>query len=239
MKQCTILFPDGRRMDVPMDAVTVRLDVMTRPAGGPKQSARASLDPVQPAVAFSGDPNFIRAIHLIGAERGRQLELGYTADHDDAHDASELAAAAACYAYPRLVLRFRDGQPSASWWPWDGSPPQDLGQDRTADLAKAGALILAELERILRAADLIRETASARVETASEHLEPRCGECRYLHPGFPDRCLSRSAWPDATDPALLGKVDDGKLQAHKGRKIATYSGGNPVRPEWCPGHSPR
>ncbi len=80
----------------------------------------------------------------IGAERLRQnREEGWTEEHDDEHDCNELADAAACYAL---------GQPSQiieQLWPWsiDWWKPTD----RRRDLVKAGALIIAEIERLDRA----------------------------------------------------------------------------------------
>ncbi len=77
------------------------------------------------------------------AERQRQINAeGWTPEHDDAHTNRELAKAATCYAsqYPL----------AASYWPWD------LGWWKPADhrrnMVKAGALILAEIERLDRAA---------------------------------------------------------------------------------------
>jgi hypothetical protein len=85
------------------------------------------------------------------AERRRQIEVeGWTPEHDDAHHAGDLAQAAACYADPCPVL---NGFPSAripERWPWKGwwwKP-----KDRRSNLVRAGALILAEIERLDRAA---------------------------------------------------------------------------------------
>lgn len=85
----------------------------------------------------------------IVAERRRQIEQeGWTPDHDLAHKPGELAKAGACYAMARgtQVLhgdRIHAPQPAA--WPWDASwwKPADLRRN----LVKAGALILAELDR--------------------------------------------------------------------------------------------
>jgi len=87
-------------------------------------------------------------------ERQRQVDVeGWTADHDDTHASGELATAAACYAlasygHPRRVEAF---------WPFE----QDWFRpsSRRRNLVKAAALILAEIERLDRAA---RATAEAR-----------------------------------------------------------------------------
>lgn len=83
-------------------------------------------------------------IELIQAERKRQIQLGWDAEHDIQHRMGELLGAALCYATPTahrgLILR--------AYWPqdWDYSP----SEDRMRELVKAGALIAAELDRILQ-----------------------------------------------------------------------------------------
>lgn len=80
---------------------------------------------------------------LIAAERRRQIDdEGWTPDHDDHHQDGELLAAALVYA--------DRSDPPLVEWPW-GEPPAGLGDDRIRDLTKAGALIAAELDRLLRA----------------------------------------------------------------------------------------
>lgn len=77
------------------------------------------------------------------AERRRQIEAeGYTAELDDRLSTAELAMAASCYC--------EGGQPGTCprMWPWDeeGWKPTDLRRN----LVKAGALILAALDRFDR-----------------------------------------------------------------------------------------
>lgn len=91
------------------------------------------------------------------AERDRQRSVeGWTAEHDDTHGKGEMARAAATYA-------FIGGLPEASrgdavetrlprnLWPW--SQGWLKPKDRRRDLVRAGALILAEIERLDRARD--------------------------------------------------------------------------------------
>jgi Lar family restriction alleviation protein len=82
------------------------------------------------------------------AERRRQIEVeGWTPQHDDEHGAGELADAAACYAAGEMLhLVATDGY----LWPW--SEDWWKPTDRRRELIKAGALILAEIERLDRAA---------------------------------------------------------------------------------------
>lgn len=93
------------------------------------------------------------AIELIQEERRRQIvEKGWTEEHDDTHTNSELSIAAAAYA----VANFRPATASFIW-PWktkDGggyivNEGFNTGQ-KIRDLIKAGALIVAEIERLQR-----------------------------------------------------------------------------------------
>lgn len=88
------------------------------------------------------------ALADVMTERQRQIDAeGWTPQHDDEHTGGEIADAAACYA--RLgsgwsvwgVLR---------WWPWEKDWLKPSEPRRS--LVKAGALILAEIERLDRAA---------------------------------------------------------------------------------------
>lgn len=90
------------------------------------------------------------------AERRRQVEKeGWTPEHDDEHDdehdTGTLATAAGCYAMHTLAYRAGDPPPA---WPWDTTWWKP-SPDRRRNLIKAGALILAEIERIDRAAEKV------------------------------------------------------------------------------------
>lgn len=87
-----------------------------------------------------------RALLAIKAERRRQVDVeGWTPEHDDEHSKGELAQAAACYADdPR---QFNTAAPPD--WPW--SQEWWKPGDRRRNLVKAGALIVAEIERLDRA----------------------------------------------------------------------------------------
>lgn len=83
------------------------------------------------------------------AERRRQVEAeGWTPEHDDQHEGGELADAAACYAATAAGAVW--GETVPSMWPWARSwwKPRSARED----LVRAGALILAEIERLDRAA---------------------------------------------------------------------------------------
>ncbi len=95
----------------------------------------------------------MKAIELIAAERQRQIEKeGFTADHDRKHKDSELALAAAAYAIPEhLRERFADriGGNILIWWPWAVGCWKPTPDDRIRELTKAGALIAAEIDRLM------------------------------------------------------------------------------------------
>jgi len=89
----------------------------------------------------------IDALFLIAKERERQIvEEGWDANHDDEHEYGEMAAAAACYAMPPHIANFASIR--SEMWPWDEEWWKPKG--RVRDLVRAGALILAELERVQR-----------------------------------------------------------------------------------------
>ena len=103
------------------------------------------------------------------AERQRQINAeGWAPDHDDEHDGGELAAAGAAYAlhaadYLNPHSQGDGGDEAPDCWPWhDAIAGRGEGQEKTKpawwkpgaprrNLIKAGALILAEIERLDRA----------------------------------------------------------------------------------------
>jgi hypothetical protein len=92
------------------------------------------------------------ALEEIAAERLRQVHVeGWAADHDDEHRGGAMAAAASCYAmaahwwqngWNPIGLTDRMAWPWARRW-WKPRNPRE-------DLIRAGALIVAEIERLDR-----------------------------------------------------------------------------------------
>ncbi|HCE9914333.1 TPA: hypothetical protein OW432_005656 [Pseudomonas aeruginosa] len=84
----------------------------------------------------------------VQVERRRQVEAeGWTPEHDDEHSHGELADAAACYAL------WAGGINPGNWrefWPW--APEWLKHSEPRRMLVKAAALILAEIQRLDRAA---------------------------------------------------------------------------------------
>lgn len=94
-----------------------------------------------------------KAILDIAAERQRQIDKeGFDEKHDDAHVYGQLAQAGACYALQSSLVHGSVLAESDRWhklfWPWDLKWWKPNNHRR--DLVKAGALIVAEIERLDR-----------------------------------------------------------------------------------------
>lgn len=100
------------------------------------------------------------ALAMIASERERQQKVeGWTPEHDDEHCNGDLAAAAGCYAiHAGRDAGFRASMQRESLcqheWPWGADSwkpsPGCAPPDRIRELVKAGALIVAEIERLQR-----------------------------------------------------------------------------------------
>ncbi|MFA5300246.1 MAG: hypothetical protein WC389_18820 [Lutibacter sp.] len=99
---------------------------------------------------------------LIAEERKRQVEFeGWTPEHDDEHASFSMSTAGAIYAlnlyqiklitkYHNIKLAEEINEISDILWPWDGKWWKPTPDDPVRQLVKAGALIAAEIDRILR-----------------------------------------------------------------------------------------
>lgn len=100
------------------------------------------------------------AFEAFAIERARQMhEKGYWPEHDDTHTAGELASAAAWYAIPHgwadeQVEPEAAEAAHAALWPKDWSVPEVANEptiaQRKRELEKAGAMLAAEWERLVR-----------------------------------------------------------------------------------------
>lgn len=95
-------------------------------------------------------------VTLIAERRRRQIDLGYTPEHDRHHVTGSLIQAAVCYATPATHRTWRSGPRQGdhfktvpATWPWDSDSWRPSPDDRVKELAKAGALIAAEIDRLL------------------------------------------------------------------------------------------
>lgn len=83
---------------------------------------------------------------LIWRERKRQVSAeGWSREHDAQHMHGEMVDAARAYL---IAPRFADRPPT--YWPWDRQYWKPCPDDRMRELVKAGALIAAEIDRLLR-----------------------------------------------------------------------------------------
>ncbi|NAS22470.1 hypothetical protein GT755_12335 [Herbidospora sp. NEAU-GS84] len=93
------------------------------------------------------------AVELIAAERDRQIRReGWTVEHDDQHTRGQLAGAGAAYAV--AAARMSGASIWSAWaeevWPWSDKAYKPTPGDPIRTLVKAGALIVAEIERLQR-----------------------------------------------------------------------------------------
>ncbi|WP_343728489.1 hypothetical protein [Duganella sp.] len=92
------------------------------------------------------------ALRDIAAERQRQISAeGWTPEHDDKHTAGDMAIAASCYAWAGCSHAESDVQSKRLPLDWPWSAAWWKPKDKRSNLVRAGALILAEIERLDRA----------------------------------------------------------------------------------------
>lgn len=112
----------------------------------------------------SDEGNF--AANLVIQERIRQIKAeGYQPEGDEGHINEELPKAAASYLIAK-DKRIMDEKKSESeaikrsppwFWPWKWKEWKPTPEDRLRELAKAGGLVLAEIERLKRLMDKNKE----------------------------------------------------------------------------------
>lgn len=129
---------------------------------------------------MSSNPNdkqeltMVQGLAAFERERRSQVEKGYDPDHDDEHVDGEIAAAAASYAL--TTVRKVHGHTGLRWvnpmhfWPWE---PKELKTDleHIKAIEVAGAMLLAEWERLKRATDPGNLDGIAATMAGIEHNE--------------------------------------------------------------------
>ncbi len=128
--------------------VATALDHLQKGAVG--AGGRPSTWDLRAAMRFAARNRLAPAHQDVLAERRRQIEAeGWTLANDDGYSAGDLASAAACYATQGRFHYPIAGSPPPNW-PW--IPEWWKPKSYRENLVRAGALILAEIERIDRAA---------------------------------------------------------------------------------------
>jgi hypothetical protein len=184
---------------------------------------------------------FNPAILDVVAERQRQKTIeGWTPEHDDEHCNGELAMAAVCYINETGTVNRNGGKP---WgWPWDASWWKPNARRR--NLVKAGALILAEIERIDRTAMLqsdgtLTNEGTMQLSGNSEQIEPVSNRDElpldYLQ-GHKDGLEWAAQLAEANHPQTGDWLYDDPIDLaraiRKGPDMPTVQGGNsPVIPD--------
>ncbi len=120
------------------------------------------------------------AIKAIAAERDRQITVeGYDAHHDDDHIDGELAMAAACYAAPERIYVLDPPVGGVDDpFPWEKEHDKRAQHNELRRLAIAGALIVAEMDRLARFEqarifEILREGYETEEEIVKYWLSPQ------------------------------------------------------------------
>lgn len=113
----------------------------------------------------------MNGIERIKAERERQISIeGWTLEHDDNHVLGEMAVAAACYAVNGVPTdtnvvdhNFEDA------WPFTDEWDKRERHSRLRQLEIAGALIAAEIDRIIRCgAGILTSKVAPQIDCSNE-----------------------------------------------------------------------
>lgn len=156
MRAKLVLHVDGNNVSDIDPEIRSRVDAVISKTGQVLESRKAKF----PASHFMLVAEAGQAFMDIMDERAHQ-KLSYSEAHDDDHDAGELAYAAAAFAVPKnaqvdIMVGNRERWSRAGWaglatilWPTRWDLPTSAGNRQ--DLVRAGAMIVAEIERIDRA----------------------------------------------------------------------------------------
>ena len=91
---------------------------------------------------------------LIAIQRKRQIEeLGYDYENDSLYANNQLSDAAICYALSEADRDIENEEGvslNVAIWPWDKKDWKPTPNDRVRELTKAGALIAAQIDFLIK-----------------------------------------------------------------------------------------
>lgn len=103
-------------------------------------------------------------VRLISVERARQVTAeGWWSGHDDEHVNAEIALAAVAYL---VAHADEDTAYARPWWPWNMNSFKPAARGDVRNLVKAGALVAAEIDRLLRETPHWREPQPSPLDAA-------------------------------------------------------------------------
>ena len=146
----------------------------------------------------------------IAAERRRQIEAeGWSPAHDDQH-AGAMAMAGACYAILGAGFGNTAADIARQLWPWDAAAYKP--KDPRRNLVRAGALLVAELDRLDRdAGGFTQETWTAEVVDYVKGLSDDWTDAKarsYADSLFHNNCVARTGrWPDPIEAVEEDRQD--------------------------------
>ncbi|GGB69111.1 hypothetical protein [Deinococcus soli (ex Cha et al. 2016)] len=111
---------------------------------------------------------------LLGERERRITVEGWDPEHDAGHTLGELAEAAAAYIVAGTLDAERTQAFGRALWPWEG--PQYRPRDLYSNLVRGGALLMAELTRLVTLADTysfwwVDETSEVYAAVSREALD--------------------------------------------------------------------
>jgi hypothetical protein len=133
----------GRRIELKIDTLKVRPETLAKIYDLIQNDTPVSIEPTPNKEGKAG-------LDYIRDERHRQIYVeGFNPESDLIYHDGQLAFAAATYALPEAVNNSRTFK-RIHLWPWASQWWKPSINDRIKELAKAGALIAAEIDRLLK-----------------------------------------------------------------------------------------
>lgn len=119
-------------------------------------------------------PHLFAVLNEITRERGKQVGKGYDASSDDRYSGYQLIDASIAYSWAALG----HAQYGNRYWPWDAESFKPEGQ--RANLIKAAALLVAEIERMDRLSATVKAGVQEMVKRGRCDKAPAGYQCTRL-----------------------------------------------------------